>query len=124
MVLLNGVLVNMVSVPQTSMGFYAIAPCVMVVCILSAFRGFIQGQQNMLPTAVSQLIEQVGKVFLSLPLAYIGLHHYHSLEAGAAGAARVSFPGGGRGGYAGPVCPIRGGRCLGRAGRSFRKPGS
>ena len=86
MVLLNGVLVNMVSVPQTSMGFYAIAPCVMFVCILSAFRGFIQGQQNMLPTAVSQLIEQVGKVFLSLPLAYIGLHHYHSLEAGAAGA--------------------------------------
>ena len=40
----------------------------------------------MLPTAISQLIEQVGKVVLSLPLAYIGLHQYHSLELGAAGA--------------------------------------
>lgn len=86
MVLMNSVLVNMVGVQQTSMGFYAIAPCVMIVCIISAFRGFIQGQQNMLPTAISQLIEQVGKVVLSLPLAYIGLHQYHSLELGAAGA--------------------------------------
>ena len=86
MVAMNGVLVNMVSVPTTSMGFYAIAPCVMIVCVLSAFRGFIQGQQNMLPTAISQLIEQVGKVFLSLPLAYIGIHVFRSLEMGAAGA--------------------------------------
>ena len=86
MIALNGVLVRMVSVPETSMGFYAIAPCVMIVCVLSAFRGFIQGQQNMLPTAVSQLIEQCGKVILSLPLAYIGVHVYRSLEMGAAGA--------------------------------------
>ena len=86
MVALNRVLVNMVSVETTSLGFYAIAPCVMIVCVLSAFRGFIQGQQNMLPTAVSQLIEQVGKVVLSLPLAYIGIHVFRSLEIAAAGA--------------------------------------
>ena len=86
MILLNRVLVNMVGVETTSMGFYAIAPCVMIVCILSAFRGFIQGQQNMLPTAISQLIEQCGKVVLSLPLAYIGVHVFRSLEIGAAGA--------------------------------------
>ncbi len=86
MLLLNGVLVSMVGVKEASLGYYAIAPCVMIVCVLSAFRGFIQGQQNMLPTAVSQLIEQVGKVFLSLPLAWIGVNVYHSLEIGAAGA--------------------------------------
>ncbi len=86
MVAMNRFLVGMVGVPTTSMGFYAIAPCVMIVCVLSAFRGFFQGQQNMLPTAVSQLIEQVGKVFLSLPLAYIGIHVFRSLEIGAAGA--------------------------------------
>ena len=86
MVALNRVLVNMVSVPTTSLGFYAIAPCVMIVCVLSAFRGFIQGQQNMFPTAISQLIEQCGKVFLSLPLAYIGIHVFRSLEIAAAGA--------------------------------------
>ena len=86
MVLLNRNLVDMVGVRETSLGYYAIAPCVMIVCALSAFRGFIQGQQNMVPTAISQLIEQVGKVFISLPLAYIGVHVYHSLEIGAAGA--------------------------------------
>ena len=86
MALLNGVLVNNVGSPRTSLGFYAITPCVMIVCVLSAFRGFFQGQQNMVPTAISQLIEQVGKVMVSLPLAYIGVHVYHNLEYAAAGA--------------------------------------
>ena len=53
-------------------GFEMIAPCVAIVCLLSAFRGFMQGQQNMVPTAISQLIEQVGKVIVALPLAAIG----------------------------------------------------
>ena len=86
MILLNRMLVGSVGVSETSLGFYAIAPCVMIVCVLSAFRGFVQGQQNMVPTAVSQLIEQVGKVLLSLPMAYIGVHVYHNLEYAAAGA--------------------------------------
>ena len=86
MILLNKVLVENVGLQETSLGFYAIAPCVIIVCILSAFRGFIQGQQNMVPTAVSQLIEQTGKVFLSLPMAYIGVHVFHNLEYATAGA--------------------------------------
>lgn len=84
MVILNRALVNMVGVAETSAGYYAIAPCVLIVCILSAFRGLFQGQQNMVPTAVSQVMEQVGKVALSLPLAALGLKQ--SVEAGAAGA--------------------------------------
>ncbi|MEG0741968.1 MAG: polysaccharide biosynthesis protein [Clostridia bacterium] len=56
----------------TQPGFVAIAPALLLVCTLSAFRGFMQGQQNMVPTAISQLIEQVGKVFVALPLAYLG----------------------------------------------------
>ncbi len=56
----------------TQPGFVAIAPALLLVCLLSAFRGFMQGQQNMVPTALSQLIEQVGKVFIALPLAYFG----------------------------------------------------
>jgi len=84
MILFNRVLVNMVGVEETSAGYYAIAPCVLIVCVLSAFRGLFQGQQNMVPTAVSQVMEQVGKVALSLPLAAIGLKR--SVTAGAAGA--------------------------------------
>ncbi len=70
--------------PLAAPGYIAIAPCLILVCALSAFRGFMQGQQNMVPTATSQLIEQVGKVFISLPLAYLG--YQRSLAYGAAGA--------------------------------------
>ncbi len=59
--------------PSTQPGFVAIAPAILLVCLMSALRGFMQGQQNMVPTAVSQLIEQVGKVFVALPLAYFGM---------------------------------------------------
>ena len=70
--------------PSSRLGFQVIAPCVVIVCVLSAFRGFMQGQQNMTPTAISQLIEQVGKVFLALPMAYFGSRR--GIEYGAAGA--------------------------------------
>lgn len=66
-------LVSLVDKAEARNGFLVIAPCVAIVCLLSAFRGFMQGQQNMIPTAISQLIEQVGKVLISLPCAYIGL---------------------------------------------------
>ena len=59
--------------PATQPGFVAIAPALLLVCIMSALRGFMQGQQNMVPTAISQLIEQVGKVFVALPLAWLGM---------------------------------------------------
>ena len=68
MLILNSFLSNYVNDPDASLGFYAIAPCVLFVCVLSAFRGFI------------------GKVFVSLPLAYIGVHVYNSRAMGAAGA--------------------------------------
>ena len=58
--------------PETMAGFIAIAPAVAIVCTMSAFRGYMQGQQNMLPTAISQLIEQIGKIIIALPFAYLG----------------------------------------------------
>ncbi len=80
----SGLLAKMSQQPDSLAGFRVIAPCVVIVCALSAFRGFMQGQQDMTPTAVSQLIEQVGKVFLALPLAYVGSRV--SIAWGAAGA--------------------------------------
>ncbi len=84
MLVSNGLLVRLVGVEEAAGGFIAIAPCVAIVCALSAFRGFMQGQQNMIPTAVSQLIEQVGKVFVSLPLAAFGMRS--GIVAGATNA--------------------------------------
>jgi stage V sporulation protein B len=94
MVLLNRQLTLMTNAEETALGFYAISPCVAIVCALSAFRGFFQGQQDMVPTAISQLIEQVGKVFLSLFFAWYGYTFFAGNQAdqiirvqyGAAGA--------------------------------------
>ncbi|MCE5343206.1 MAG: polysaccharide biosynthesis protein [Eubacteriales bacterium] len=72
MIVFSAYLSQRVGDPETRMGFIAIAPALLLVCTMSAFRGFMQGQQNMVPTAISQLIEQVGKVAVSLPLAYLG----------------------------------------------------
>ena len=74
-----------VGTPDTRLGYMAIAPSVALVCVMSAFRGYMQGHRRMLPTAVSQLIEQVGKVFVALPLAVVGMKR-GGPGMGAAGA--------------------------------------
>ncbi len=84
LLLTSGFLVRVVGVEEAVKGFRAIAPCVGIVCVLSAFRGFFQGQQNMVPTALSQFIEQVGRVAVALPLAALGMKR--SMADGAAGA--------------------------------------
>ena len=51
----------------------AIAPSVLMVAILSVFRGYYQGRANMVPTAVSQVIEALGKLFAGLGLAWYAM---------------------------------------------------
>ena len=55
--------------PEASLAIKAIAPSLFFVAILSAYRGYFQGVQQMSPTAVSQIIEQVVKVIIGLALA-------------------------------------------------------
>lgn len=50
-------------------GIRMLAPAVICVGCLSAFRGYFQGHGNMTPTAVSQILEAVIKLFLGLALA-------------------------------------------------------
>lgn len=70
---------------ESAGGFLVIAPSLLLVSVMSAFRGFMQGRRRMVPTAVSQLIEQVGKVFIALPFAVIGMRR-GGYAMGAAGA--------------------------------------
>jgi stage V sporulation protein B len=49
----------------------AIAPALFFVAIISAFRGYFQGMRQMMPTAVSQIIEQAGKAGVGLLLAWL-----------------------------------------------------
>jgi stage V sporulation protein B len=51
--------------------YIGIAPSVFFVCFISAFRGYFQGMNNMWPTAISQITEQIIKVGAGLTLAVI-----------------------------------------------------
>ena len=55
---------------QAAPGIRALAPAVICVGCLSAFRGYAQGHGNMTPTAVSQIIEALCKLVVGLGLAY------------------------------------------------------
>lgn len=70
-------------------GIMALAPAVVCVGCLSAFRGYAQGHMNMTPTAVSQIMEALCKLFLGLALAAF------IMQGGIAG-----IPGGERTSYA------------------------
>lgn len=70
--------------PNAYYSTLAIAPALFFVPIMSAFRGYFQGLQNMKPTAISQIIEQLGRVLLGLGLAFVLLDR--GVEIAAAGA--------------------------------------
>lgn len=63
----------------------AIAPALLFVPIMSVFRGYFQGYQDMSPTASSQLVEQFIRVVIGLTLALVLLPK--GIEYAAAGAS-------------------------------------
>ena len=59
---------------------------VLCVCVMSAIRGYTQGQSNMYPSAWSQVIEAMGKLIVGLAAAWYLLRQGFGVEIGAAGA--------------------------------------
>ncbi|MBQ4541877.1 MAG: polysaccharide biosynthesis protein [Clostridia bacterium] len=49
--------------------YYGIAPAILFVGVLSAFRGYFQGNLLMFPTAISSLVENIIKMVMGLMLA-------------------------------------------------------
>jgi stage V sporulation protein B len=75
-------------ITQDSRAYYSlisISPAIFLVTVMSAYRGFFQGQQQMMPTAFSQIVEQIGRVASALLLAVLFLPR--GLEFAAAGAS-------------------------------------
>ena len=64
----------------------ALAPAVFCVCLLACMRGYTQGQGNMTPTAVSQILEALCKLTIGLSLAWYFLKLGQGVEVSAAGA--------------------------------------
>jgi stage V sporulation protein B len=72
--------------PEAIYGVYSVAPAILFVIIMSTFRGYFQGNQNMIPTSVSQMIESVGKLIVGIILAVYLLQAGYALEIVSAGA--------------------------------------
>ena len=63
-----------------------LGPCVLLICVMSAFRGYFQGQSNMIPTAVSQVLEVVTKLIVGMLAAVLILKATASIPLAAGGA--------------------------------------
>lgn len=79
------VLANVMNAPAAWMGILTLAPCVLLTSILSAYRGYFQGRQQMKPTAITQVVEQLVHIIVSAGCAWLLIKT--SMEAGVAGAS-------------------------------------
>lgn len=74
--------------PGVSIPLRVLAPTIFIVGFLGVIRGFFQGKRTMMPTAISQIIEQVVNAFVSVYAAGLFLRvHSDSKFQSAWGAA-------------------------------------
>lgn len=96
-------LAGFISADLSYLCILAVSPALFFVCISSTLRGYFQGHSNMLPTAVSEILESVGKaalgIFLGgyalrqgLPIYRVAAYSIIGVSAGvAAGAIFLSL---------------------------------
>ena len=69
--LLAGPVANAVGNADAYLALLAISPALLFSCIAGAIRGYFQGRRIMLPTAISQLTEALGKLIIGVTFAVI-----------------------------------------------------
>lgn len=57
--------------PSASLALKILAPTLFIMCILGVLRGFFQGLGSMIPTAISQIFEQIVNAVVSVLGAYL-----------------------------------------------------
>lgn len=77
-------------IPGLAIPLRVLAPTIFLVAILGVLRGFFQGQGTMIPTAVSQIIEQIVNAVVSIVAGYMLMKAFamadNSSAYGAAGS--------------------------------------
>ncbi len=72
--------------PDAALSIQALAPSLLFVCLISAYRGYAQGFSNMIPTSVSQIIEGLCKLAFGLTLALLAVELGYGASVASAGA--------------------------------------
>ena len=72
--------------PDAWITILALGPACLLICMMSTYRGFFQGQSNMKPTSVSQVLEAIVKLVCGLSFALVILSYFsnHGYAAGGA----------------------------------------
>lgn len=71
---------------RATQGIFVMAPSVVLVCMIAAYRGYAQGHSDMIPSTLSQVIETAVKVAVGLAFALLFIHLGKSESITAAGA--------------------------------------
>ena len=79
-------LANLMNQPDAWISIACLGPCALSVCLMSAYRGYFNGQSNMTPTSVSQVIEAIIKLVVGLGLAFAIVAATQSVSMAAGGA--------------------------------------
>lgn len=61
---------ELLKTPPAGRALKVLAPTITVVCVLGVLRGYFQGMGNMVPTAISQVFEQIVNAVVSVLAAY------------------------------------------------------
>ena len=72
--------------PDAAPSIKAMSPAILLVCLVSAYRGYCQGNGNMIPTTVDEVLEVLFKVIAGLALAGGLLKAGYDKTIGSAGA--------------------------------------
>ena len=71
----------MVNTPQSRLALQVLAPTILVVALMGCVRGYFQGLGSMVPTAVSQIVEQVVNAAVSIGAAWALFAYGKKLDA-------------------------------------------
>lgn len=77
-------LAQLIGTPDARYCIAAIAPTMLFICLSSAMRGYLQGFSEMAPSAVSQVLEALGKLLLGVTLSSFATARGYSLPVVAA----------------------------------------
>ncbi len=75
---------------DAKMAYLFLSPSVLLVCLISCYRGYFQGFMDMKPTAISQIIEQIIKLIFGLVLVKIFISNTVLAVTGATLAITIS----------------------------------
>lgn len=71
MMIFSKQIAGIVETPKSWLGIMFLAPTIFFCAILSAYRGYFQGIRNMVPTAMSQVVEQIVHVVISISMVIV-----------------------------------------------------